>query len=289
MSTTYSATTKDASATKDKDSTETSTYARDATVESGKTGKGSNKTATFESSDKTSQDKDNNESSTFNKQGNQFGQQQSRGQQWGQDGQQSRGQQQWGQDSDVQSSRHQSEIQQKLKEVGNLLQKAGHLLQDLQGSSGDFQCSANFSRGHGGNYQGPYGGFESQSTGYGQQSYGSQYGASGQYRGGDFSGRFESERPQYSRYEDREERPFGQSRGFSSRPEERFEGRVERQNTDRFGGFGGPNRPDLAYGEQYGVRNVSYGTEGRDQGRPTADHEFSLGNSSRRGGNVPRW
>jgi len=267
MSTTYN-TTKDA---KDKESTETYTRNTDGTSDTTKTsmtgknkttgsnvtGGDSDKTHTFESS----------ESSQYGKvgSGTSSGMQQSRGQQF---------------EMDQHSGRQQAEIQAKLKEVGALLQKAGHLLQDLQGA--EFQCASSWSRGGpGGNYNGPYGGFESHQQ-YGQPS---PYGPSGSQWGhpSGSSSRFESERmpPSGGRWtsEDREDRVYGSGRTFSSRPEERnFES--SRQSTDRYGGFGGPNRPDLAYGEQYGA-HVSFGSEGRRGG----DFE-----GARRGGNnFSRW
>jgi len=275
MSTTYSATTKDSS--KDKDSTDT--YVRSST-ETSDTSKTTGKNKTNLDSDKTH----DNETSQYGKTGTsissntQYGVQ-SRGQQYGQGGNSNQQEQEY-------STRQQSEIQQKLKEVGNLLQKAGHLLQDLQGSSGDFQVSSQWSRNQGGNYTGPYG-FESQHQGQYNQPQSSQYGpsssqwnhpSSSQYGQGP-SYRFEGDRAPVSRFN--EDREFGSSRGFSGRPEDRFDARHERGNfnTDRFGGFGGPNRPDLAYGEQYGA-HASFGTEGRRG----ADLEFS-----RQRGNNSRW
>lgn len=75
---------------------------------------------------------------------------------------------------------------------------------------------------------------------------------------------------------------------FSSRPEDRFsESRQDRGNVDRHGGFGGPNRPDLAYGQQYGLLQQQHGQQSGlgyrsdDSSRRGGDQEFS---SYRRGG-----
>jgi len=276
MSTTYSATTKDS---KDKDSTET--YVRGSTDSSDTSKNLSGKNKSTVDTDKTH----DSETTQYGKTGSNTSSQQygvqSRGQQYGQGNNNQ-------QDSEF-ASRQQSEIQQKLKEVGNLLQKAGHLLQDLQGNSGDIQVSSQWSRNQGGNYSGPYGGFEAQhqQCQFGQQHPTSQYGPSGsqwnhpsQYGQG-ASYRFESDRTPSSRFEDRDlYGPNGPTRGFSGRQEERFDSRQERGNfnTDRFGGFGGPNRPDMAYGEQFGA-HPSFNTEGRRGG----DVEFS------RRGNNPRF
>jgi len=268
MSTTYTSATKDNS--KDKD---TDTYVRSSDTTTSSTDKsitGKNKPLTTQDTDKTH---DIDTTSGYGK--TQTGSSQ---QQYGVSSTQygAGSDQQWGQ----RGSQTQVDVQQKLKEVGNLLQKAGHLLQDLQGSStGDLQPSS-FPRGSGGNYGGPYGGFESQQVGGGhfgsqgpyggsQQQYGqpsSQFGRPSQFPVTHGS-RYECERgPQFGGHwssEDREERGFP-SRGniFSSRNEDRFESRPDRGNVDRYSGFGGPNRPDLAYGAQYGGQG-GLGYEGR--------------------------
>jgi hypothetical protein len=236
MSTSYN-TSKD---TKDKDSTETSTYASDSTKTTG--GKGKSTTAGVDT-DRTTHD---TESSTqYGKFNTQYGtttpgQQQPmiRGQH-GQDSEQQQGQR----------GQSQTEIQQKLKEVGNLLQRAGHLLQDIQCSGGDlqFQSSSQYGQ-RSGNYSGPYGGYESSQS---QQMY-PTYGSSGRFENEHRAfqtGRFQEDRDQ-DRYGFRSER----SSGYNRPEESRYESRFERSNTDRFSGFGGPNRPDLAYGEQYQPR-----------------------------------
>jgi len=259
------------SSNKDKDSTDT--YVRSGESSSDKTTIGKNKTL---ETDKTHQDSDVQGSG---KSGHQYGltsggqsssQQRSYGQQDGD-------QQQFSSSRGSQSI-SQQDVQQKLREVGNLLQKAGSLLQDLQGSAGDIQTSS-LSRGPGGNYSGPFGGFEAQQ--YGPSSQYGQYGGV-QHLGGQqhFGRSYESDRPQFGRDSDREERFSGRSNFPSSLPSSRFdESRQDRSNVDRFGGFGGPNRPDLAYGQQYGGHG-SYGSEGRRGG----DFEFTSGRR-----NMERW
>jgi len=259
MSTNYNTSSKD---TKDKDSTET--YVSDTTNTKTNTTGGKGKITTTGTAD-TDRTHDTESTTQYGKNFSQYGttstQQPTRGQQYGQD-------------SDIQGQRQQTEIQQKLKEVGNLLQRAGHLLQDLQCSSGEFQYSGPSSnsqagRVYGGNYNGPYGGYESHNT----SSY-QPYGVSGPSQ--QMSNRYDSERAfQVGRFnEDRDQdRSYGfrSERGFGSRPDEsRYESRVERSNTDRYGGFGGPNRPDLAYGEQYGPQ--------MREARRGGDFEFSRRN-----------
>lgn len=292
MSTTYTSSTKDASSSKDKD---TDTYVRsgDNSAESSKLASGGGKGKFSTDTDKTSElEGKTGQQYGLTSAGLYSGTQRPYGHQQQQDGDHQ--QQQGGSSSRGSQSTNQQEVQQKLREVGNLLQKAGQLLQDLQGSSGDIQASS-FQRGHGGNYQGPYGGFEAhpQSGQYGQSS---QYGQAGQYGGSQFgfsSGQlggqhlgqnasryYESERPQFGgQFDNREDRYSGRSYNPLGRFDDRFESRQERGNVDRFGGFGGPNRPDLAYGQQYGVQG-SYGSEGRRGG----DFEFGSGRR-----NVERW
>lgn len=272
MSTTYSSSTKESSAAKDssKDKDSSDTYVRDAT-ESSKTATGkSGKTATFESSTANnnsdrSHDIDITSSSygygkdSSKPSGGQYGQGQ------GQSGQRSS---QLDQDSDQQYRRggqqqqSQVDVQQKLKEVGSLLQKAGHLLQDLQGSSAsDFQVQQGYPRQSAGNYGGPFGGQESC---YGRPCQTSMCRPSGEWS--QYESQQRGPKPQSGRWsEDREERDmFGRGNMYSSsRYEDRFpmSGRQERSSVDRFGGFGGPNRPDLAYGQQYGLQGQQYGQQ----------------------------
>ncbi|XP_055327971.1 uncharacterized protein LOC129581106 [Paramacrobiotus metropolitanus] len=141
---------------------------------------------------------------------------------------------------------NQQEVQSKLREVGNLLQRAGQLLQDLQVSAGgqgsDYQSYGQqyTGRSQGGNYSGPYGGFESHSQQYRQLHGGNQF-------GDEYSGRYGQQQQFGGRSERDTDRDREYNRGrFEDR--DRFGGN---RDVDRFGGFGGPNRPDLAYGGRY--------------------------------------
>lgn len=51
---------------------------------------------------------------------------------------------------------------------------------------------------------------------------------------------------------------MGGGYGFSQDRQGGSSGRDQHPSTDRYGGFGGPNRPDMSYGQQYGGRSERY-------------------------------
>jgi hypothetical protein len=147
------------------------------------------------------------------------------------------------------------EVQQKLKEVGQLLQRAGTLLQDLQIGSGESYQSQ---RGpQGGNYQGPFGGFEAYT--------GPQRGPWSQQQPSSYQSSYGQGQPPF-----RGDRNFGGQGGFYAGPEQDryptdfYGGSYERfgGSPNRFEGFGGPYRGNFGYGTQEGRGRQDFGRSG---------------------------
>jgi len=247
------------STTKDTTKDSTDTYVRSSDTDKGKS-------STDKSHDTTE--------STYNKSGtSSYGtstqqqtrqQQQQGGVQFGQLETDTSGQQ-WNKQQQQQGGyggHSQQEVQRKLKEVGHLLQQAGALLQDLQVGSGEI-CSSTR-----GGQSGIYQGFGGESQPHWEQR-GQRWQQSGPSSG--------YSQQTGGRWEDREDRLYGRG-GYSARDQDRFSSEYRGgSSSDRFGGFGGPNRPDIAYGAQYGPEHRG----GRQ--------EWGHGHGQEFGGRSDRW